>query len=62
MMPSSLHEQITDYLAMRRGLGFQLAETGWWLTEFARHIEQLDHQGPTLLLLVRVGCEVSAWW
>ena len=46
MMPSSLHEQIADYLAMRRGLGFQLANAAWWLPDFARYIEQIDHQGP----------------
>ena len=54
MMPPSLHEQITDYLAMRRGLGFQLANAEWWLAEFARYAEQLDHEGPiTTDLMVR---------
>jgi integrase len=46
MMPPSLHEQIADYLAMRRGLGFELVDAGWWLAEFAHYAEQLGHQGP----------------
>lgn len=60
MMPSSMHDQITDYLAMRRGLGFQLADAGWWLPEFARYIEQHDHQGPiTTDLVVRWASTTS---
>lgn len=60
MTSSSLHDQITDYLAMRRGLGFQLADAGWWLPEFARYIEQLDHQGPiTTDLVVRWALTTS---
>lgn len=46
MTPSSLDSQIADYLAMRRGLGFQLVNAQWWLADFARYIGQLDHQGP----------------
>lgn len=60
MMPSSLHDQITDYLAMRRGLGFQLVNAEWWLEEFARYTEQLDHQGPiTTDLVVRWALTTS---
>ncbi|MPZ89649.1 MAG: tyrosine-type recombinase/integrase [Nitriliruptorales bacterium] len=46
MTPSSLQAQIDDYLALRRGLGFQLDTPGTLLAEFARYAEGVGHHGP----------------
>jgi integrase len=46
MMSRDLQAQIDDYLAVRRGLGFQLGTQGALLAGFARYAEQVDHRGP----------------
>ena len=67
MMTPSLHEQIIDYLAMRRGLGFQDTDAGWWLEDFARYAEQVGHRGSVTTdlavrwaLMTRTGDPVQA--
>jgi len=37
---STIHEAITAYLALRRGLGFKLRDAGRWLGQFASFLEQ----------------------
>lgn len=46
MTPLSLRAQIDDYLAVRRGLGFQLDTPGTLLAEFVRYAERIGHHGP----------------
>lgn len=37
---------VTDYLALRRGLGFDLRVSGWLLLDFARYADATGHHGP----------------
>ena len=43
---ASMATLVTEYLALRRGLGFDLRVTGWLLRDFARHADATEHQGP----------------
>lgn len=40
---------VEEYLAFRRGLGFQLKSPAWYLRAFARYAEQVGHRGPITL-------------
>lgn len=42
---------VTEYLALRRGLGFDLRVTGWLLRDFARYAEATEHHGPITIEL-----------
>ena len=46
MTPPSFLDQVEEYLAFRRGLGFDLKSPRWLLLDFARHAEWVGHQGP----------------
>lgn len=48
MTPSdtSMVALVTEYLALRRGLGFDLRTQGWLLLDFARYADETGHQGP----------------
>jgi integrase/recombinase XerD len=46
---SALEQEAADYLAVRRALGFQLANVDGWLSDFARHVEQ--HGGVATIAL-----------
>lgn len=46
MTPPSFLDQVEEYLAFRRGLGFDLKSPRWLLLDFARHAERVGHQGP----------------
>jgi integrase len=37
---------VTEYLALRRSLGFALKSGGWVLLAFARHLDEIGHCGP----------------
>lgn len=52
MTRSSLQAQIDDYLAVRRGLGYQLDTDEPLLADFARHADRVGHQGPITTELV----------
>lgn len=43
---ASMSTLVTEYLALRRGLGFDLRVTGWLLCNFARYADAIGHQGP----------------
>jgi integrase len=45
----SLVARVEDYLAFRRGLGFELKSPAWHLRAFARYAEQVGHRGPITL-------------
>lgn len=46
MTPPSFRHLVNEYLAFRRGLGFDLESPQWMLMDFARYAEQVGHQGP----------------
>ncbi len=46
MTVPSLADLVADYLAVRRGLGFQLAKPGVLLADFARYADRVGHHGP----------------
>jgi hypothetical protein len=37
---------VEEYLAFRRGLGFDLETPGWMLLDFGRYADRVGHQGP----------------
>ena len=45
MTPPSFLDLVEQYLVFRRGLGFDLKSPGWMLRDFARHADQIGHQG-----------------
>lgn len=54
MTPPSLLAFVDDYLALRRGLGFDVEKLRWLLRDFARYAERVGHHGPiTVDLAVR---------
>jgi integrase len=46
MMPPNLPDQVEEYLAFRRGLGFDLKTSRWLLFDFVRYVDRVRHQGP----------------
>jgi integrase len=46
MMPPEFVALIDEYLAMRRGLGFELKTPSWLLYDFARYADRIGHRGP----------------
>jgi integrase len=48
----SMATLVTEYLALRRGLGFDLHIQGWLLRDFARYADGLGHKGPITIDLV----------
>lgn len=46
MTHSNVIGWVEEYLAFRRGLGFQLETPAWSLRSFARYAEQVGHCGP----------------
>ncbi len=48
--PSFIH-LVEEYLAMRRGLGFDLETPGWLLLDFARYADRIGHQDPVTIEL-----------
>jgi integrase len=58
--PSFLH-LVDEYLAFRRGLGFELETAQWLLTDFARYADQVGHLGPvTIDLAVQWALSTSS--
>src|SRR5207244_2152793 len=54
MTPPKWLALVEDYLALRRGLGFDMEQMGWLLRDFARYTERTEHRGPlTVDLAVR---------
>ena len=45
MTPSSFLDQVEEYLAFRRGLGFKLESPGLLLLDFARYADRVGHDG-----------------
>ncbi len=46
MTPPSFVHLVDEYLALRRGLGFDLESPRWMLQDFARYVDRIGHQGP----------------
>jgi integrase len=46
MTDSGMLGWVEEYLAFRRGLGFDLKSPAWYLRSFARYTKQLGHRGP----------------
>jgi len=44
--PASFLRLVEEYLAYRRGLGFELETPAWLLRDFARHVDRCGHRGP----------------
>ena len=59
MMPSSMRDQVDDYLAMRSELGFDVEGQRWLLRDFIRYAERVDHRGPISIDLA-VGWALSS--
>jgi integrase len=54
MKPLTFLELVDEYLAFKRGLGFELKSRSWMLRDFGRYADQTDHQGHiTIDLAVR---------
>ena len=54
MTHPSFIDQVDEYLALRRGLGFELKSPSWLLRDFARHADRIGHCSPmTIDLAVR---------
>lgn len=49
MTPPSFLHLVNEYLALRRGLGFDLETPRWLLLNFARYMDQIGHQGPVTI-------------
>jgi integrase len=49
MTPPSFLHLVEEYLAVRRGLGFDLETPRWLLLDFARYADQIGHQGPVTI-------------
>jgi len=45
MMPPSLLDLVDEYLAFRRGLGFELESQSWALRDFGRFADGIGHKG-----------------
>ena len=45
MTPPSFHDLVNEYLALRRGLGFELGSPGEQLVDFARYVDGIGHDG-----------------
>ena len=59
MMPSSMRDQVDDYLSMRSELGFDVESQRWLLRDFTRYAERVDHRGPVSIDLA-VGWALSS--
>ena len=46
MTDSCMLGWVEEYVAFRRGLGFDLKSPAWYLRSFARYAKQLGHRGP----------------
>jgi integrase len=46
MKSASMVSLVNDYLALRRGLGFDLVVQGWALLDFAKYADATGHHGP----------------
>jgi len=54
MTPPNWPALIEDYLALRHQRGFAVEQMGWYLRDFARYTERIEHHGPlTVDLAVR---------
>lgn len=45
-MNSSMHDLLTDYIVLRRGLGYQHVGTERYLRSFVRWLDRIGHEGP----------------
>ena len=55
MTPPSFRDQVEEYLAFRRGLGFDLETAGWMLLDFARYADRIGHNS-------HVTTELAVQW
>lgn len=55
MTNQSIMESVEEYLAFRRGLGFDLETPAWYLRSFARHADQVGYHGP-------ITVDLAAQW
>ena len=56
MNSPSFIDRVNEYLALRRGLGFDLDTPGWLLRDFARYADRVSHQGG------HVTTELAVQW
>jgi len=49
MTAPSLRHLVEEYLAVRRGLGFDLETPRWLLLDFARYADRIGHKGPVTI-------------
>jgi hypothetical protein len=63
---SALDQAVSDYLALRRGLGFKLETHGRVLAQFARFLEQRDATVITTALALEFATQPASgsvvWW
>jgi len=52
MTPPTFVALVDEYLAFRRGLGFELESSSWLLHDFARYADRIGHRGPITVALV----------
>ncbi len=55
MTPPSFIDLVNEYLAFRRGLGFDLETPRWLLHDFARYVDRIGHEG-------HVTTELAVQW
>lgn len=56
MSSPSFLDQVNEYLALRRGLGFDLDTPSWLLRDFARYVDQVGHRAG------HVTTELAVQW
>ena len=63
---TGIRAAIADYLAVRRALGYKLADHGWLLADFATFLEDRDAGTITtefaLAWATRPGNALPSWW
>ena len=63
---TEIRSAIADYLAVRRALGYKLADHGWLLTDFASFLEVRGASSITTELALAWATEpddvLASWW
>ena len=60
MNSPSLLDRVNEYLAFRRGLGFDLDTPSWLLRDFARYADRVGHQAGHLTTDLAVQWALSS--
>lgn len=59
--PATIQGMVSDYLAERRRLGFDLVSPEYALRSFARYVDALDHQGPLTIEIMAEWARQDKW-